>query len=699
MSKKLSIILLLTSFALNASAIQAPSQSILAFDTNQKLLLANDLEDEDDYDYDDVEEEDDASLSEEEEIEDVDLGNEDGGITQEEDDSRAALEPVKKNTPISPTPTSTTYSQDFSQEPSLKTIKDNSSDAQEETKSEAPAYSRLAKALHKSEKDLQQLYSDYRDILSGLNPNNPRDLEQIQKLLEIVGTPQRSQAKPEPTVKQALKDDPIVNFSARNIPVRDAFATLARVSGKSITVSGQIGDRDFISVVEVNNQPFTKAFLSLVEAGDVDFSSSGDSFTILKRKGQKTTSLNASLDSTDIDLTKSIEDRYADLVYDNEDLSSIVKDIANKYGVDVVMTATPTDRVTLRVRGVNVEDALDLVFAGSQFSYIRKQDTFVVYSNTNKNFALDRKTILFPLKYLEAQQAQKLLPTEVKDKVQISETQNAFIASGSKSELTQLYEFIRTIDRPIPQVELNVQLVEVSRDFSRSVGLLRSQFSLGRIGNLASGGTANGLNLGFNSYFGKNDFAIFQNRPTYQQQTNNSQIKVNQRLLVTSGKSAKIHFDEDRNILLNQGSAGAGQLGVVQTQAIQRITAGNSMDITPIVGGGGVVTVKVDVEVSANNGINRTTGIPATTVRRRLSSEIQVNNHETIAIGGLFDNRKSLGNENEAPLLSRIPIIGQLFTAGGSKSKNLRELIILITPSVRAGEDREQVYVQAEVNK
>jgi type II secretory pathway component GspD/PulD (secretin) len=399
------------------------------------------------------------------------------------------------------------------------------------------------------------------------------------------------------------------------------------------------------------------------------------------------------MDSTDIDLTKALEDRYADLIYDNEDLSSIIKDLANKYGVDVVMTATPTDRITLRVRGVNIEDAFELVFAGSQFGYTRKDDTFIVYSTTNKNFGLDRKTILFPLKYLEAQQAQKLLPAEIKDKVQISETQNAFIASGSKMELTQLYDFIRTIDRPIPQVEFNVQLVEVSRDFSRSVGLLQDQFSLGKIGNL-TGGT--GLNFGWNSTFNEENTAIFKNRPTYNQSSGTSQIKVNQRLLVTSGKSAKINFDEDRNILLNAGSSTGQNIGVVQQQNIQRITAGNSMDITPVVGGGGVVTVKVEVEVSANNDINNDTGIPRTTVRRRLSSVIQITDNETIAIGGLFDNRKSLGNKNELPLVSRLPVIGQLFTSQGSKNKNLKELIILITPHIKTGEEKEQVYIQAE---
>jgi protein transport protein HofQ len=552
-------------------------------------------------------------------------------------------------------------------------------------------YVKLAQKFKRSTQDLENLYSQYGDILSGLNPENPKDLKEIEKLIEIVGIPKRERKVQAPTVKKAPKDDPMVNFSARSIPIRDAFATLARVSGKSITVSGQIQDRDMISVVEINNQPFTQAFLSLVEAADVDFSVGGDNYTILKKRGARTTALKADINSTDVDLSLPLEERFADLIYDNEDLSSIIKDLANKYGVDVVMTANPTERVTLRVRGVNIEDAFSLVFAGSQFQFTRKDDTFVVYSASNKNFSLDRKTVFFPLKYLEAQNANKLLPAELKSLVQVSDNQNAFIAEGSKAELTKLFDFIRTIDKPIPQVELNVKLIEVSQNFLKSNKIFQDSFSIGKLGKIVGTGTF-GLDMDLSS----DEWGVFQNRPSFKQQTKNNQLKVNQRLLVTSGKSAKINFDQDINVILNAADPAGQTIGVVQNQRIQRITAGNSMDITPVVGGGGVVTVKIDVEVSANGTLNDQ-GIPGQTLRRRISSEVQVIDNETIAIGGLFDDKKGQDSSTQIPLLSRLPVVGNFFK-NNSKNKDLTELIILITPKVRTGEDIEQIYVQAQGN-
>jgi len=687
----------------------------LVFGSGEKELIANNSDSyvvadfDDDWDDDDWEDDWDDNGFYDDDDEDWLEDDEDDIIDEpvKNTASKKAIKPGEIQASSTPAPTSTQKTTEetvATEEPEIykQSIKNTevenelealiAKDQMTKAAKQDAQFNNLAKTFRRSKEDFVKLYSQYGDILSGLDPKNPKDLKEIEKLIEIVGVPKRHRQKQVATTKQAPSDDPLVNFSARNIPTRDAFATLARVSGKSITVSGQVGDRDTISVVEISNQPFTKAFLSLVEAADVDFSASGDNFTILKKKQQKSTSLNSGIANTDIDLDLSLEDRYADLVYDNEDLGSIIKDLANKYGVDVVMTATPTERVTMKVRGVNIEDAFELVFSGSQFSYTRKDDTFVVYSSANKNFSLDKKTVLFPLKYLEAQEAQKLLPAEIKNLVQVSENQNAFIAEGSKAELTQLYEFIRTIDRPIPQVELNLKLVEVNKDFLRNNNILQDKFTVGRLGQVLG----NGFTAGFDSNFGADELGIFQNRPTYQQNSNDSQIKVNQRLLVTSGKSAKINFDEDINVVLNSGAGGGQGIGVVQNQEIRRITAGNSLDITPIVGGGGVVTVKVDVEVSANGPIN-SQGVPANTIRRRLSSEIQIINHETIAIGGLFDDRKGKATTNEIPLLSKLPVIGHFFT-NGTKNKNLKELIILITPHIRADQEDEQVFIQAQGN-
>ncbi len=483
----------------------------------------------------------------------------------------------------------------------------------------------------------------------------------------------------------------LINFSARNVPVRDAFATLARISGKSITVSGDIQDRQTISVVEINDLSFNDAFMNLVRAAGVDFVARGDNnFTILRANSRSDIKLFSSLESSIIDTELPLEDRRTDLVYDNQDISSIVKDLANMYGVDIILTAQPTERVTVKLKDVNIDEALTLVLAGSQFKHTKSGEAYVLYNSANKNFSLYNETAFIPLNYIDAKEILKFLPEDIKKLAKSSEKQNALIADGSAEDIEKLRNFVKAVDQPIPQVELDVKLVEMSESLNRALTPYADTFNLGRVGttisNEATGADTTDLldGAGFDLNFDDDNFFIFNTRPSYSQNSANAQIKVSQKLLVTSGKSAQINFDQDINVVLNAANPGGGgqAVGVVQTQQIQKVTAGNSLSITPIVGHGGIITVEVEVEVSANGDINPNTGVPVSTTRRRITSEVQIPNHKTIVIGGIFDDQKTRSTSNEIPILSRIPIIGNLF-GNTSRAKAQTELMILITPHVK----------------
>src|SRR3989338_9383658 len=68
------------------------------------------------------------------------------------------------------------------------------------------------------------------------------------------------------TKKQIKEEADLITFSARSIPVKDAFATLARISGMSISVGSDIRDDETIAVVEIKEQAFEEAFFTLIDA-------------------------------------------------------------------------------------------------------------------------------------------------------------------------------------------------------------------------------------------------------------------------------------------------------------------------------------------------------------------------------------------------------------------------------------------------
>ena len=179
-------------------------------------------------------------------------------------------------------------------------------------------------------------------------------------------------------------------------------------------------------------------------------------------------------------------------------------------------------------------------------------------------------------------------------------------------------------------------------------------------------------------------YILFNNKLTYLEKNGLAQIRAYPKLVSLSGRTAMINIDTDTNLVLGAATGQGQQIGVVATQQLQRITAGTALSITPIVGSGGLITAKIQIEVSDNSGTSESPNgvkVPKTTTRRRINADVQVRNGETVAIGGLIIDNSSTDRLG-LPFLTRIPIL-QNFGANRTFSKNQSELIVLITPTIR----------------
>ncbi len=106
------------------------------------------------------------------------------------------------------------------------------------------------------------------------------------------------------------------------------------------------------------------------------------------------------------------------------------------------------------------------------------------------------------------------------------------------------------------------------------------------------------------------------------------------------------------------------------------------LSVTPRVNAGGLVMIDIEQEVSSVVSTT-TSGIDSPTIQqRRIISTVAVRSGETVALGGLIQEKVQT-RDSGVPYLSRIPILGNLFKS--NKDTNIRtELLILITPRVIA---------------
>jgi pilus assembly protein CpaC len=162
------------------------------------------------------------------------------------------------------------------------------------------------------------------------------------------------------------------------------------------------------------------------------------------------------------------------------------------------------------------------------------------------------------------------------------------------------------------------------------------------------------------------------------QSKNLLQILAEPNLLAINGHNASFLAGGEFPFPNLQGG-GAG-LGAVTVQFRE---FGIRINFTPTITPRGTIRLLVNPEVSsldfANGLIFQGFTIPALTTRR-VSTEIELDEGQTFAIGGLLDNRDT-ETYNKVPGLGDIPFFGKLFRSR-QITKNNSELLVMVTPEL-----------------
>jgi pilus assembly protein CpaC len=239
----------------------------------------------------------------------------------------------------------------------------------------------------------------------------------------------------------------------------------------------------------------------------------------------------------------------------------------------------------------------------------------------------------------------------------------------------------------VRQIELDVVVAEVSMNKLRDIGIdlllatpntnnAVSLLGTQTFGLLAEGGTvdARGDDLLFNLAPTTGIFRWFGGRNALTtlyralQNKNVSQILAQPRLVVKNGRSG--------------GFLAGGEFPVVTVTAntfgVVFKPFGVRLDFLPTITLSNRIDLRIFPEVSA---ISSTVvnGVPGIEVRRTLS-RVEMNEGETLIIGGLLDQRV-VKDLTKFPMLGDIPILGALFRSTKFSNKE-SELVFVITPRI-----------------
>jgi pilus assembly protein CpaC len=162
-------------------------------------------------------------------------------------------------------------------------------------------------------------------------------------------------------------------------------------------------------------------------------------------------------------------------------------------------------------------------------------------------------------------------------------------------------------------------------------------------------------------------------------------------IIAEDGKQASFLAGGEYPYPTVQGTAG----GVGGAITIQFKEYGVRLTFIPTITPRGTIRLQVAPEVSALDFTNAVTiaGFtePAITVRR-VKTEVELNEKQSFAIGGLLDNRETQ-TFTKIPFIGSVPILGKLFQSI-QKNRTNTELIVIVTPEIVAPIDAGQPLPQ-----
>lgn len=254
------------------------------------------------------------------------------------------------------------------------------------------------------------------------------------------------------------------------------------------------------------------------------------------------------------------------------------------------------------------------------------------------------------------------------------------ILRGRKTAVAAAVKLLNDIDTKPRQVMVEVQVIDTSPEFSEQLGVKWDwlpfnfwEVPQGSVINDTRRNTTKPAGFGQFTRLPWNFNAILSAMVTKKE----AKILAKPSVMVIDGDESNVFIGDTIRARLAQ----AGGLGT-QTVEIAEFPVGIILLLRPRVNADGHITMRVHPVVSTITALD-SDNIPQTSTREAETTVI-VKDGETVVIGGLIRDEMTKTIQ-EIPLLSKLPIVGELFR---SRSTNRRksEIMVLITPRLMKDE-------------
>jgi len=288
------------------------------------------------------------------------------------------------------------------------------------------------------------------------------------------------------------------------------------------------------------------------------------------------------------------------------------------------------------------------------------------------------------------------------------EESNSLIVGVSPRNYSRTMEMLYSLDRPPPQVNIQVLIAEVLLDDRLEFGmewalqdlLFSETATVGPNGTVQGnsfdfvGGTDVGA-AGAAGSFGGFTFAItgedFSFLVRALQSDGSLEVLSRPQITVANNQEANITIGDRVPFLQGSSVTDSGQVN----SQVQYEDVGIQLDVTPHINPDGYVNLEIRPEISALNpgsNVQISENLTAPTfTKRSAETVVTVKDGETIVIGGLIQTTED-ERETKTPIVGDLPIVGNLFRATSSSRRRTELLMVLTVNVIR---DEHDAYVES----
>lgn len=474
------------------------------------------------------------------------------------------------------------------------------------------------------------------------------------------------------------------------------------------------------------------------------------------------------IDDTDILISMDFQDA---------DLKDVLKIFSIQSGLNFVASEAVQDRkITLYFDRVPLKDAMDKLFRANNLTYELGKDSNIFMVKDWGKPSIETVTKIFTLKYATVstsslKEEMKRITEDTEDPASASSSAgssssssssasssssedeggkwkqedeagitravkkllseqgsliedyrtNSLIVTDVPSRMTVISQTIAALDTPVPQVLIEVEMLDVSKNTVDQLGVTWPQRLLqltvpgsketsfpfwntgtSGIGRTIDpeegvfGGPGGGWDFGpwAANKFGPSILTVIGGTIAldYLRTQTDTKYLARPRIITLNNETAEIRITTNEAIGLTQEISGAGASVSTSTTTAERTQTGVFLRVTPQINPDtGEITMFIVPSVTDTNASNIAittgTGTTATTANirdpetRATRSTVRIKDGETVVLGGLIRNR-STEVIQKLPILGDIPLVGALFRHKTKTPGEERELLVFITPHI-----------------